>query len=181
MERVHQIRQAYLQTPWRRQLQVIGGFLLVVIAVAVIAALRLSISTNTVKVGREIQLMKVNIISIYDIGYIEQPQEKVNAIESIEVLQNDIANLEAKLAYLTSSEVLNERAKELGYVPAELGSLTYVEVDGYQEREPVRLAPPPQSFMVPASLLAPEYKQSLIDWLKVNVQKQFGKLSQEVR
>lgn len=162
-------------------MQVIGGFLLVVVAVAVITALRLSISANTVKVGREIQLMKVNITSIYDIGTIEQPEEKANEFESIEVLQIDIANLEAEYAYLTSSEGLQTRANQLGYQPAELPSLTYVVVAGYQEREPVRLAPPPQSFTVPASLLAPEYKQSLIDWLSENVQKQLEKFSQEVR
>jgi hypothetical protein len=181
MDRVQQLRQAYLQTPWRKQLQVIGGFLLVVIAVAVIAALRLNISANTVKVGREIQLMKVNINSVLDIGYVEEAKEEGKDIESIEELQINIANLETKYAYLTSYEVMQARAKELGYQPADLGNLMYIQVAGYQERAPIRLAPPPQSFTVPASLFAPEYKKSLIDWLKENAKEQFGKLAQEVR
>lgn len=181
MDQVQHLRQAYLQTPWRRQLQVIGGFLLVVISVAVIAGLRLSISANTVKVGREIQLMKVNISSVTDIGYIEEAKEEAKDIENIEELQINIANLEAEYAGLTSYEVMFKRAAELGYQPADMGSLVYIKVAGYDAREPIRMAPPPQTYSIPASLLAPEYRQSLIDWLRENVQDQLDKLAQEVQ
>ena len=112
MENVQQFRQAYLQAPWRRQLQIALTFLLVLISVAIVAYIYLSVTTRAAAVGREIQYMQVQMAGYH--GLTEQDTGSM----PIEELKQNIANLESQLGQLTSFEVMDERAKELGLEPA---------------------------------------------------------------
>ena len=137
-----QIIHAYKQAPWRVQRQYVGAFLLVVIALALVAALYLDLSSRTTLAGREIQELQAEIT----------------------VTQRSNADLETELANLTASSVMQQRALELGYRPVKPGELDYVFVPGYSNPEPdILLAAVDSTFH---SYALPEvYSQSLIEWL----------------
>ena len=109
-----QIIHAYRQAPWRIQRQWIGAFLLAVICAAMVAALYLDVTARTAVAGREIQEMRVVITTV----------------------QRENADLETQLADMTSTEVMQRRALELGYRPVLPGELDYVAVPGFVTPEP---------------------------------------------
>jgi len=135
--------QAYRQAPWRVQLQWIVLFLLGLVLVAFVAAIYLSVSARSATTGREIQWMEY---------------------ES-ETIQSQIADLETKLAFLTSAGQMQTRANEMGFVQAEPGNELYLVVPGYTGRQPAVLAPPPGPAVVAVPLIRPNYTQSLWEWL----------------
>jgi hypothetical protein len=136
-----QIIHAYRQAPWRVQRQWIGAFLLAVIGAAMIAALYLDVAARAAVTGREIQELRIQITTI----------------------QRENADLETRLADLTSSAAMQRRALELGYRPVQPGELDYVAVPGFVPPEPdILLAAEdarPQTDRLPA-----EYTQSLLEW-----------------
>jgi len=136
-----QIIHAYKQAPWRVQRQWIGAFLLVVIGGAMIAAIYLDVTARTAVAGREIQELRVEITTI----------------------QRENADLETRLADLTSTAVMQQRALTLGYRPVEPGELDYVAVPGFFKPEPeILLAAEDAS---PHVKIQPvEYTQSLLEW-----------------
>jgi len=137
-----QIIHAYKQAPWRVQRQYVGAFLLIVIVLALVAALYLDLSARTTLAGREIQELQAEITA----------------------LQRSNADLETELANLTSSDVMQQRALELGYRPVKPGELDYIFVPGY-------LAPEPDILLAAADSTSREfalpeiYSQSLLEWL----------------
>lgn len=137
-----QIIHAYKQAPWRVQRQYVGAFLLAVIALALVAALYLDVTARTALTGREIQELRIQILS----------------------MQRSNADLETELANLTSAAVMQQRALELGYRPVKPGELDYVFVPGYAAPEPaILLAAEDTTFRSPS--LPKEYSQSLLEWL----------------
>ena len=146
-----QIIHAYKQAPWRVQRQWVGIFLLLVIGVAMIAALYLDVTARTAVTGREIQEMRVQITTI----------------------QRETADLETRLADLTSTAAMERRAVALGSRPVQPGELDYVAVPGFVKPEPAILLAAkdvsPQTDTLPA-----EYTQSLLEWLEDRVK--FGGL-----
>jgi len=132
---------AYKQAPWRIQRQYVGAFLTAVIGLAMIAALYLLVTARATATGREIQDLRVEIITTL----------RVNA------------DLETQLAKLTSANVMEQRALQLGYRPIQPGELDYVIVPGFVEPEPeilrkaVDVSPFPQA-------LPEAYTLSLMDW-----------------
>ena len=136
-----QIIHAYKQAPWRIQRQYVGAFLLVVIVLALIAALYLDVTARTAVAGREIQEMRFEVTTI----------------------QRTNADLETKLADLTSTALMQKRALELGYRPVKPGELDYVSVPGFVAPEPAILLAAgdtaPRSYTLPM-----EYTQSLLEW-----------------
>lgn len=142
-----QIIHAYKQAPWRVQRQWIGAFLLVVIGGAMIAALYLDVTARAAVAGREIQELRLEIATI----------------------QRENSDLETRLADLTSTAAMEERALKLGYRPVKPGELDYVAVPGFAEPEPeILLAAEdtaPQVKMQPA-----EYSQSLLEWFDEQIQ-----------
>jgi hypothetical protein len=133
---------AYRQAPWRVQRQWIGTLLLVVAGLAMIAALYLDVTSQAAIAGRRIQEMT----------------DQMNAVQ-----QNN-ADLESKLADLTSTSAMQQRGEALGYQPADASQLQYVEVPGYKPPEPAILAGAGALRPSPASM-PPEYTESLISWL----------------
>ena len=95
------IIHAYKQAPWRIQRQWVGAFLLAVIGIAMVAALFLDVTARAAVAGREIQEMRFEIIAI----------------------QRENADLETRLAKLTSSSEMERRARSLGYRPVLPGEL----------------------------------------------------------
>ena len=137
-----QIIHAYKQAPWRVQRQYVGAFLLVVIALALVAALYLDLSARTALAGREIQKLQDEITS----------------------MQRSNADLETELANLTASVVMQQRALELGYRPVKPGELDYIFVPGYAAPEPAILLAAEDSISHSFSL-PEEYSVSLLEWL----------------
>jgi hypothetical protein len=177
MEHVHKLaRQAYSQAPWRSQTQWMGFFLLVVVVAALLAFMYLNTTAQAATYGRQIQDMQVNIYypqtSIADQALEEMtvPQEGGQAeTKSIEELRIEIADLEAKLAVLTSLAVIDAKAAEMDMQPTDPAEGLYLVVDGYDDPQQVNLAPSTRVERAIVSVLPMVYKQSLIDWLKQQV------------
>lgn len=137
-----QIIHAYRQAPWRIQRQWIGAFLLAVICAAMVAALYLDVTARTAVAGRKIQEMRIVITTV----------------------QRENADLETQLADMTSTEVMQRRALELGYRPVLPGELDYVAVPGFVTPEPdILLAAKDASPRIES--MPSEYTQSLLEWL----------------
>jgi len=147
MENVKRLTQAYYQAPWRKQLQYIVFFLVVLVMGAVVAGIYLNVTARAVTVGQEIQVMQ----------------------NQIDDLKRNIADNETSLAYLTSTSVMEERAKEMGFHPVEQGKIIYVMVPGYHERQEIHLASEPQQVIVSEQKLSPAFTVSLLEWLQQNI------------
>ena len=136
-----QIIHAYRQAPWRVQRQWVAAFLLLVIGAAMVAALYLDVTARTAIAGREIQEMRFEITTI----------------------QRSNADLETRLAKLTSTSEMQRRAVALGYRPVQPGELDYVAVPGFAPPEPALLKAA-EDVTMPEQALPSEYSQSLIEW-----------------
>jgi hypothetical protein len=128
--------------PWRAQRQWIGALLLLVTAMGMTAALYLDITSQAAITGRRIQLMRAEITA----------NELMNA------------DLESQLAQMTSTASMEARARLLGYEPVDPVDLQYIPVPGYTRPEPALLGGA-NSLRPSPSTLAPEYTESLFDWL----------------
>lgn len=134
---------AYKNAPWRVQLQLIGGFSLMVVLAALIAGVYLNVTARAATIGREIQGIEAKILE----------------------LQRDNADLENQLGMLTSIRTMQQRAENLGFQPVNPAEVMYVTAPGYAGRLSASLAPPPGPVAAASSSLPPEYTQSLFDWL----------------
>jgi len=136
------IRQAYRQTPWRRQLRSLGFSMLPVIALLVITALHLVISAQAAEAG--LQIMEMHY-------------------EEEEILRQ-IANQRTQLAWITSYGEMTKRAKKLGFEPVQTDFIHFMIIPGYMGREAVLLAPPPNQENRSTPLVNESYQKSLWDW-----------------
>ena len=141
-----QIIHAYRQAPWRVQRQWVGIFLLAVIGAAMVAALYLDVTARAALAGREIQELRSEITTV----------------------QRENADLETQLADLTSTDVMQQRALELGYRPVLPGELDYVAVPGFVEPEPAILLAAKDA-MPQIESQPPEYSQSLLEWFEERI------------
>ncbi|MGZ6315906.1 MAG: hypothetical protein ACXWNQ_01475 [Anaerolineales bacterium] len=140
---LHTFVFAYRQAPWRLQRQWLGTFLLAVLGIAMVASLYLDVTAQAAISGREIQGLADNIISV----------------------QRGNADLQTKLAELTANGAMEQRAQTLGYVQADPTQMEYIVVPGYAAPEAQILAvAPPLKPSAPS--IAPEYTESLIEWLQ---------------
>ncbi len=143
MDRVLDFTQAYSQTPWRKQVQGIGIFLIALVVMLMAASVFVSVTAQTAALGKEIQRYRQNI----------------------ETLEFEIANMESQLAILTSTSVMKRRAIELGFRSATSEEITYINVPGYTGRDHIELAEPAQPVVSTTLVLSPRYTQSWVDWL----------------
>jgi len=141
-----QIIHAYRQAPWRVQRQWVGVFLLAVIGAAMVAALYLDVTARAALAGREIQELRSQITTV----------------------QRENADLETQLADLTSTDVMQRRALELGYRPVLPGELDYVAVPGFVPPEPAILRAAEDSSPHVQSPPA-EYTESLLEWFEERI------------
>jgi hypothetical protein len=141
--RVDNIVHAYRQAPWRIQRQWLGTFLLAVLGIAMVASLYLDVTAQAAISGREIQNLANDTLTV----------------------KAGNADLETKLAELTSNGAMEQRARTLGYQPADPAQMEYIVVPGYSAPEARILAvAPPIKPSAPS--IAPEYTESLIEWLQ---------------
>ncbi len=145
--RVGYLVHAYRQAPWRIQRQWLGGFLLTVLGIAMVASLYLDVTAQAAISGREIQNLASDIITI----------------------QHGNADLQTKLAELTSNNSMEQRAQTLGYQPVDPGQVEYIVVPGYAEPQVDILAVAP-ALKPSAPSIPPEYTESLIEWLQKSLQ-----------
>lgn len=147
MDRLEDFAQTYSQAPWRKQLQLIGLFSLVLVFIGLVAGIYLNVSARAATVGREIQSMQ----------------------DDIEVLDLEIEDLQSQLASILSASEMEARARALGYEPVEPDQVLYLTVSGYIERQPAVLAPYSERAVVSAPVLPREYTESVFEWLKRQV------------
>ncbi len=86
-------------------------------------------------------------------------QNEINRLEQ----QN--ADLQSQLAFLTSSSVMADRAQGMGFTQVGMDDPVYIKVSGYQSRLPVTLAPDPAPILSAAPMVPPEYTELLFQWL----------------
>ena len=147
MYRVQNITQAYSQAPWRKQLQWIGLFMLALVLIAVVAGIYLSVSAQASSSGREIQIM----------------------YSEMEDIRRNIEDLESQIAFLTSNSEMEKRAEELGFIQVSSEDIFYILVPGYSKPTQVEIAGSPGITLPTVQTVAPEYTQSLFDWLQERV------------
>lgn len=144
MNRGKDLIQAYKNTPWRRQFQVIGLFSASVVFIALIAGVYLNVTARAATFGREIQ---------------------ANRIEMREI-EREIEDLESNLADLTSVREMRDRAEEMGFVSVNSNTASYLRVPGYPEERLIELAPQMTSPGVSGfPQLPPKYTKSLFEWI----------------
>jgi hypothetical protein len=144
MDRLEHLTQSYSQAPWRKQLQIIGVFLLVLVFVALISGVYLNVSARAAQAGRAIQDMQ----------------------RDIEALGLDIEDRQSELAMILSSSSMEERARAMGFEIVGTDEIVYLSVPGYAERQSVILAPASERVITRASVTPPEYTESLFTWIK---------------
>ena len=137
---------AYKQAPWRRQMQVIGGFMLVLVIVATIAGLYLSISGRAAASGRRIQQLEM----------------KAHA------LNLEINDLRTHLAQVSSAIALNARIDTLNMQTVNPHDAIYLEVPGYSPDLRRGSQQATQEISSKPELL-PEYTSSLWSWLREKI------------
>ena len=142
IQNVNHIVHAYKIAPWRIQRQWIGNTLLVVVALAMIATLYLDVTSQAAIAGREIQ----------------------DLTASITASQQASADLQTQLASLTSVQVMEQRALEIGYRPMKPQEAEYLVVPGYSVLEPQILSSAPV-LQLSKLTIPPEYNESLLVWL----------------
>lgn len=159
MNGVSKLTQAYSQAPWRKQLQVLGLFLLLLVLVALVAGIYLNVTARAATIGREVLTMETRI-------------------EELKLLN---ANLETRLAIVTSATEMEKRAEDMGFVPIEREDVTYIVVPGYVPRQQAVIAPPPAPVVAVAAALPPAYTESLLDWIRESVMPALLRLLEEQR
>ena len=136
-------KQAYRQTPWRRQMQSLGLTLLPIVSFAVIITLYLVISAQAAEAG----------LQIMDLHYQEE-----------EILRT-IANQRTELGWITSYTKMHQRSKKMGLSKVEPESIRYMEIKGYQQQNIALIAPPPGIEAADSPILNEFYNISLSEWL----------------
>jgi hypothetical protein len=166
MENIQKLTHAYEQAPWRKQMYMIGVVLLILVSAAIIAGIYLNVTARAAAVGREIQEMQVRLY-----GYHYLSTQAGEGAVPIEELEQRIANLTSQLAMITSYQVMQERVQDLNLQPIDAEHIMYMEVPGYIDRQTTSLAPPPEPVVVNASVIDPQFKESLFEWVAEQVQK----------
>ncbi|MFZ3069984.1 MAG: hypothetical protein WA110_02535 [Anaerolineaceae bacterium] len=139
--------QAYRQAPWRKQLQWIGIFMLILVSIAAVAGVYLSMSGRAATTGRRIQELE----------------------SEVSRLQLEINDLTTQLAYISSARSMYERLATLEMVELDPLQALYLEVPGYQPRGSVILAPPPNAESISSPTILPEFTASLWDWFRQKI------------
>jgi cell division protein FtsB len=144
MERLENFAQTYSQAPWRKQLQIIGLFFSALVFLALVAGIYLNVSARAATTGREIQELQ----------------------RTHEEVVREIEDLRSRLALVRSSSEMRTRATDMGFELVEPDQMVYLKVPGYGERQTPSLAPYSERIIVSAPSVPPEYTESLLSWIK---------------
>ena len=149
----NQNTQAFKQAPWRVQFQQIGMFLLALVIISLVASVYLYFSAQIADVGVDIWKMEATRDAAY----------------------YDIESLQTELAKKTSVKIMQERAKEMGFVRYSPEEVEYMVISGYYGRQPAIIGDPNPAEVVPDAIIKPTYTQSLWEWLLENLLKMSSK------
>ncbi len=130
-----QILRAFRQAPWRKQVQTVAVLSIALLIIAVVGGFYLAVASRAGTTGRDLQ--------------------RLEARKAALIQEND--ELRAELAGLRSVTRLADRARELGFMPAQSDQVEYLSVSNYPH--PVASGPPAQSAAPRASTASPG------DWL----------------
>ena len=135
--------QAYSNSPRRQKLQIVGSIFMTIIIAAVMLILYLVVSARVVSIGRQLQRAKDEIDQLVYLS--------VN-------YRNEIANL-------SRFEIMEKRAKELGFRAPFPGEVFYVPVEGFDQKEEtlVEMQNMDRPAVINVNLL--EYHETLFDWV----------------
>lgn len=113
------------------------------VGLLIIGSLYLAVNSRVARLGREVLDLQV--------GKAE--------------LERQTAELRARLAELTMPDKMMERARELGFRPAEMGDIQYIVVEDYVGPDPFVAPEPPDSLIEHVGSLSPAYTETLGDWV----------------
>ena len=142
------ILHAYKQAPWRTQIQWVGVFLLIVVAIATVAGLYLSISGRSAATGRRIQNLESEVSTLHQ--------------------QNN--NLETLLGEIQSERALSERIDSMNMRLLTSDEALYLEVPGYIPAEGPSFAPSPVLAKEHTPILLPEFTNTFLEWISSKLQ-----------
>lgn len=149
MNRAQKFLQAYRNTPWRRQLQVLSMFGALAVVAALVMILYIWMTSQAGTYGLQVQEYQA----------------------TAQALEQSIEDKKVELADLTSTENLAERAEKAGYIPADPNRVRYLEVEGYFEEPSLQLAPSPNQLHAQTrdDGLPPAFTASLFDWIRETI------------
>jgi hypothetical protein len=147
MDYQQRIIQAYRNTPWRMQLQIIGLVSASIAFIGLIAGVYLNVSARASTIGREVQGIQA----------------------TQQVLERDIEDQQTKLANLTSAVTMTERANKKGYKVVSPEQTTYLIVGGYPGKQVAVLAPPASNRPTLGPQLPGDFTISLFEWIRKTV------------
>jgi hypothetical protein len=137
---------AYKQAPWRVHIQRLGNYLIFLIGLALVAGFYLYVTENAAAAGVAIQNLE------WEKGRIGR----------------EIATMNTNIAYLTSNNIMDKRASELGFKSSSPDSSLYLPVEGYQKRGLSDLPNNTNAIGLPDNILQPMYTQSIWDMITSN-------------
>ncbi|MDO9088111.1 MAG: hypothetical protein Q7U53_18030 [Anaerolineaceae bacterium] len=137
------LTQAHQQKPWRIQIQRLGFILLVLVVAVLSFFMNLNFTSKAAQAGVQIRILEA---------------ERESLIRSISANRTD-------LAMLTSATVMQNRAKELGFVPATRADIEYLYIEDYVGKQPQPVSLPPTVRNQETNYLTPAFTQSIWDWL----------------
>jgi uncharacterized protein YpmS len=137
---------AYQQAPWRSTIRMFSLFMLLMVVLVTMFFFFSSIKAEAAEASASLR---------------SREYER-------EELQRKIVDKRAQLGQLTSSIVMENRAKDLKFEMISPDKTVYLNVPGYVGRQIVKLAPPPARIQFEAPLIKPAYTQSLWEYLVQN-------------
>ncbi len=133
--------RAVRENKLRLQGQWITVFLAGVVFVSMLAGLYLDVTARAAIAGREVQSLELQITA----------NERINA------------DLQTQIASLLSNQVMEQRARAMGFEELKIGEVQYLVIPGYFPETGIRfISPQPEGDLIAAS---PEFKQSLFEWV----------------
>ncbi len=138
-----QFLRAFRQAPWRTQTQAVAAWSIILLIVAVLGGLYLSAASRAATAGRDLQNLELRKAA----------------------LLQDNDELRAELARLRSTTYLYDRARALGFYPAQADQLEYLAVNNYPVT--AATAPPPVAVAPPTQVaaLGSWFVETLNHWL----------------
>ncbi|MCJ7716396.1 MAG: hypothetical protein MUO54_07740 [Anaerolineales bacterium] len=139
--------QAYSNSPRRQKLQIIGSIFMTIVISAVMLILYLVVSARVVSMGRQLQ----------------QAKDEIDQLVYLSV------NYRYQIAKLSTFEVMEDKAKDLGFRSPYPGEVFYVPVSGYdRQTQPfVDITGDASPAVINVNLI--EYHESLIDWIGTQI------------
>jgi cell division protein FtsL len=135
--------QATRQASWRSQLRSTGVVILILAAFLIIGAMYLAVNNKVAQVGRHVLDLEA-----------QRDQ-----------LLRDNSALQAELALVASPQKMMERARGMGFRPAQPQEVEYLVVDGYHPPDPFVAPRPPAGSGEVSTMLSPAFTETLGDWL----------------